>query len=87
MSHDDRAKVISDTEYEQLKMSKLSYHGPDNIRSYNGITPSLGERVMIDPSAVVLGDLVMGDDVAFPASCSFSGHATSVMISQEVLFS
>ena len=31
MSHYDRAKVISDTEYEQVKMSKPSYHGPDNI--------------------------------------------------------
>jgi carbonic anhydrase/acetyltransferase-like protein (isoleucine patch superfamily) len=70
MSYDDRAKVISDTEYEQLKMSKPSYHGPDNIRSFDGMTPSLGERVMIDPTAVVLGDLILGDDVSVWPQCS-----------------
>jgi len=86
MSHDDRAKVISDTECEQLKMSKPSYHGPDNIRSYDGMTPSLGERVMIDPSAVVLGDLVMGDDVSVWPQCAIRadmhririGHRTNI---------
>jgi len=33
-----------------------------NIRSYNGITPLLGERVFVDASAVVLGDVEIGDD-------------------------
>ena len=86
MSHYDRAKVISDTEYEQVKMSKPSYHGPDNIRSYDGMTPSLGERVMIDPSAVVLGDLVVGDDVSVWPQCAIRadmhririGHRTNI---------
>lgn len=86
MSHYDRAKVISDTEYEQVKMSKPSYHGPDNIRSYDGMAPSLGERVMIDPSAVVLGDLVMGDDVSVWPQCAIRadmhririGHRTNI---------
>lgn len=32
------------------------------IRTYQGITPSLGERTFVDPSAVVLGDVVLGDD-------------------------
>ncbi|MEH6470137.1 MAG: gamma carbonic anhydrase family protein [Halopseudomonas sp.] len=32
------------------------------IRSYQGITPALGERVFVDPSAVVLGDVEIGDD-------------------------
>mgnify|MGYP001382051920 FL=1 len=86
MSHDDHAKVISDTEREQLKMPKLSYHGPDNIRSHDGIIPSLGERVMIDPSAVVLGDLVAGDDVSVWPQCAIRadmhrihiGHRTNI---------
>lgn len=34
------------------------------IRSYQGKTPKLGERVFVDPSAVVLGDVVLGDDVS-----------------------
>lgn len=32
------------------------------IRSYQGMTPQIGERVLIDPSAVVLGDVEIGDD-------------------------
>ncbi|MEC7491835.1 MAG: gamma carbonic anhydrase family protein [Pseudomonadota bacterium] len=67
-------------------MSKPSYHGPDNIRSHDGMTPSLGERVMIDPSAVVLGDLVMGDDVSVWPQCAIRadmhririGHRTNI---------
>ena len=51
-------------------MSNANYNGPDNIRSYQGHTPKLGERVMIDPSAVVLGDLVMGDDVSVWPQCA-----------------
>jgi carbonic anhydrase/acetyltransferase-like protein (isoleucine patch superfamily) len=33
-----------------------------NIRPYQGMTPRLGERVFVDPSAVVLGDVEIGDD-------------------------
>ncbi|EWG98090.1 gamma carbonic anhydrase family protein [Halomonas sp. BC04] len=32
------------------------------IRSWKGVTPSLGERVYVDPASVVLGDVVLGDD-------------------------
>ena len=86
MSHDDHAKVISDKEHEHSEMSKSSYHGPDNIRSYSGMIPSLGQRVMIDPSAVVLGDLVMGDDVSVWPQCAIRadmhririGHRTNI---------
>lgn len=34
------------------------------IRSYQGMTPQLGKAVFVDPSAVVLGDVVLGDDVS-----------------------
>ncbi|MCV6615166.1 MAG: gamma carbonic anhydrase family protein [Cellvibrionaceae bacterium] len=33
-----------------------------NIRSHKGIRPKFGQRVMIDPAAVVIGDVVLGDD-------------------------
>ncbi|MGO2502610.1 MAG: gamma carbonic anhydrase family protein [Cobetia marina] len=33
-----------------------------SIRSFKGLTPRLGERVFIDPSSVVLGDVALGDD-------------------------
>ena len=32
------------------------------LRSHKGVTPKTGDRVWIDPSAVVIGDLVLGDD-------------------------
>jgi len=35
-----------------------------NVRRFGGHTPKLGERVFVDPSAVVLGDASLGDDVS-----------------------
>lgn len=32
------------------------------IRQYNGMRPQLGARVWIDPTATVIGDVVLGDD-------------------------
>jgi len=32
------------------------------IRKYRGMTPQLGERVFVDASAVVIGDVMLGDD-------------------------
>lgn len=32
------------------------------IRPWKGITPTLGERVYVDPSSLVLGDVTLGDD-------------------------
>ena len=34
-----------------------------NIRRFAGKTPQLGERVLVDSSAVVLGDVELGDDM------------------------
>lgn len=33
-----------------------------NIRSHEGITPKLGERVYVDSMAAVIGDVYLGDD-------------------------
>ncbi|MGS2718386.1 gamma carbonic anhydrase family protein [Eionea flava] len=35
---------------------------PDSIRTYQDHTPQLGERVYVDPAAVVIGDVILGDD-------------------------
>jgi len=35
-----------------------------NVRSYRGVVPSLGARVYIDPAAVVIGRVTLGDDVS-----------------------
>lgn len=34
------------------------------IRRYQGLTPCLGERVFVDESAVVIGNVILGDDVS-----------------------
>ncbi|HEY6528519.1 MAG TPA: gamma carbonic anhydrase family protein [Cellvibrionaceae bacterium] len=34
------------------------------VRNFRGIEPRLGERVFIDPGAVVIGDVTLGDDVS-----------------------
>lgn len=34
------------------------------IRSYKGITPTLGARAYVDPAATVIGDVVLGEDVS-----------------------
>lgn len=40
-----------------------------NIRPFDGHTPQLGERVFVDSSAVVLGDVQLGDDCSvWPAT-------------------
>ena len=35
---------------------------PDSLRSYRHHTPVLGSSVYVDPAAVVIGDVVLGDD-------------------------
>lgn len=42
----------------------MRHHTATSLRSFDGKTPVLGERVLIDPSAVVLGDVELGDDVS-----------------------
>lgn len=32
------------------------------LRTYQGVSPQLGERVYVDPASVVIGDVVLGDD-------------------------
>ena len=35
-----------------------------NIRTFQGITPTLGKDVYVDPAATVIGDVVLGDDAS-----------------------
>ena len=45
-------------------MTQINFTGEAHIRTALGITPSLGARVLIDPTAVVMGDVWLGDDVS-----------------------
>jgi carbonic anhydrase/acetyltransferase-like protein (isoleucine patch superfamily) len=42
----------------------MTEYRDQRLRSFQGKAPSLGERVFIDASAVVLGDVTLGDDVS-----------------------
>lgn len=42
----------------------MRHYTPVSLRPFGGHRPLLGERVLIDPSAVVLGEVTLGDDVS-----------------------
>lgn len=58
----------------------MRHYNPVNLRSFQGIRPRLGERVMIDPSAVVLGDVTFGDDVSVWPQVSIRGDMHRITI-------
>lgn len=35
------------------------------LRPYKDLFPTIGQRVMVDPTSVVVGDVRMAEDVAF----------------------
>ena len=57
-----------------------SFEGAANVRSVLGITPTLGDRVMIDPTAVVMGDVWLGDDVSVWPHTSMRGDVQIIRI-------
>ena len=61
-------------------MSTIDFRGESNIREGLGITPVLGERVMIDPPAVVMGDVVLGDDVSVWPHAAMRGDVQIIRI-------
>ncbi len=51
-----------------------------NVRSYRNIAPQLGERVYIDPAAVVIGKVKLGDDVSIWPTAVARGDVHSIEI-------
>lgn len=51
-----------------------------SLRSFRGHTPKLGDRVLIDPAAVVLGDVTLGDDVSVWPGTIIRGDMHSIKI-------
>lgn len=51
-----------------------------NIRPYQGISPKLGAQVFVDPSAVVLGDVELGDDVSVWPTAVIRGDVHSISV-------
>ena len=58
----------------------MRHYTATSLRSYQGVTPTLGERVLIDPSAVVLGDVVLGDDVSIWPQASVRGDVHRIRV-------
>ncbi len=51
-----------------------------SIRSFKGITPKTGQRTYIDPSAVVIGDVCLGDDVSVWPGAVIRGDMHSIKV-------
>ncbi len=58
----------------------MRHYTETSLRSYQGIAPELGERVLIDPSAVVLGDVALGDDVSVWPQASVRGDVHRIRV-------
>jgi len=54
----------------------------DAIRTYKNSTPSLGERVYIDPASVVIGDVELGDDCSVWPCAVIRGDMHRIHIGQ-----
>ncbi|PLW84392.1 gamma carbonic anhydrase family protein [Kineobactrum sediminis] len=51
-----------------------------SVRSFGGHLPQIGKQVLIDPSAVVLGDVVLGDDVSVWPQAVIRGDMHSIRL-------
>lgn len=58
----------------------MQHYNPINVRSFGGNTPKIGQRVLIDPSAVVLGLVKLGDDVSIWPQVAIRGDMHSIQI-------
>ena len=50
------------------------------IRNFDGIAPTLGERVLIDPAATVIGAVALGDDSSVWPAAVVRGDVNSIRI-------
>lgn len=51
-----------------------------NIRSFRNISPKLGARVYVDPAAVVIGRVTLGDDVSIWPAAVLRGDVNDITI-------
>jgi len=66
-------------------LSTIDFRGEINIREGLGVTPALGKRVMIDPSAVVMGDVALGDDVSVWPHAAMRGDVQLIRIGARMM--
>ncbi|CAA0115001.1 Protein YrdA [Halioglobus japonicus] len=58
----------------------MRHYSPINIRSFGGNSPQIGQRVLVDPSAVVLGQVCLGDDVSIWPQVAIRGDMHRIQI-------
>lgn len=58
----------------------MRHYTQTSLRSFQGHTPRIGDRVLIDPSAVVLGDVELADDVSIWPQATVRGDMHSIRI-------
>ncbi len=58
----------------------MRHYTSTSLRPFAGTHPTIGERVLIDPSAVVLGDVVLGDDASVWPQVSIRGDVHSIRV-------
>ncbi|TGD72846.1 gamma carbonic anhydrase family protein [Mangrovimicrobium sediminis] len=58
----------------------MRHYTANSLRTFHGTTPVLGERVLIDPSAVVIGDVTLGDDVSVWPQVSIRGDMHRIRV-------
>lgn len=51
-----------------------------SIRTYNGVTPTLGARVYVDESAVVIGRVTIGDDSSIWPTAVLRGDVHEIRV-------
>jgi carbonic anhydrase/acetyltransferase-like protein (isoleucine patch superfamily) len=51
-----------------------------SIRTFKGISPTLGQQVYIDPAATVIGDVHLGDDVSVWPGAIIRGDMHSIRV-------
>jgi carbonic anhydrase/acetyltransferase-like protein (isoleucine patch superfamily) len=54
-----------------------------NLRPFNGTVPRVGQDVLIDPSAVVIGDVEIGDRASIWPGVVVRGDVNSIVIGEE----
>ena len=64
-------------------MRRVSYRAEDNVRQWTTSEPRIGARVMVDPTAMVLGDISLGDDVSIWANCSIRADMHRISIGSD----
>jgi carbonic anhydrase/acetyltransferase-like protein (isoleucine patch superfamily) len=58
----------------------MRHYNRMNIRSFRGLSPRIGERVFIDPSAVVVGQVSLEDDVSIWPQVAIRGDMHRIRV-------